>query len=435
MSAPSPAKGDRLSQPIPRLLLIGVDHRSAPISLREKVSYGSEDGVELLGQLRAETGVREAYLLSTCNRTEIYLQLGEEAGVYARAMGLTFLHKAPEIEPEGRFYVKRDEEAARHLLEVASGLHSMVLGEPEILGQVRQAIALAERAESLGPVLRRLLRAATDTGGRARAETEIERGAVSFGYAVVDLARSIFRQLESRGALLLGAGETAQQVARSLREKGMQRLVVANRTRSRAERFQEQFPGTEILDFESRTQALGRCDLVVATTGAEEAVLTAADLTQAMRTRRPGPLLVVDLGVPRNVETQARQIENLFLHDVDTLETLIDRNLRRRREEIPRVQEILGRELAHFASAAGALGTEPLVAQLQKRAEAIRDRELTASLARLPGEHHAEVERLTRSLVKKILHHPSTQLRRGQADVDGDELARLARRLFQLDNE
>ncbi|HEX5761468.1 MAG TPA: glutamyl-tRNA reductase [Thermoanaerobaculia bacterium] len=420
-------------RPDPPLLLVGTDYRSSPLELRERVAYGAREVEEVLVHLLARPEVGEAYLLSTCNRTEALLQPRDEEAAYRAALEVVFLGRAPELDRPGRLYVKRNGEAARHLLAVASGLESMVLGEPEVLGQVKQAAALAEAVGAAGPVLRRLLRTAVACGGRARAETEIAGGAVSLGYAVVELARNIFSGLEECETLLIGAGETARLVARSLVERGVASLHVANRSGERVERFRAEFPLAQPLPFAQREAALATADIVVVSTGAAEPVLTARQLQAAMASRRGRPLLTVDLGVPRNVEPAAARLGNLFLHTVDSLEQIIQRNLKRRREEVGRVEEVIDEELARFRGWYRGLEAEPVIAGLQKQAERIRRAELEAALARFPAETHAELERLTRSLVRRILHHPSARLR----GDEGSELARLdlVRELFRLDDE
>jgi glutamyl-tRNA reductase len=418
----------------PPLLLVGTDYRCAPIELRELVSCTGEEAEHALLHLIARAGVAEAYLLSTCNRTEVYLQPRDEDEAYRTVLELIFLKKSPELERPGRLYVKRNGEAARHLLAVASGLESMVLGEPEILGQVKQSAALAEHVGASGPVMRRLLRSALSAGARARQETAITAGAVSLGYAIVELARNIFSGLEECRVLLIGAGEIARSVARPLVERGAREIRVANRSLERARTFKEEIPEAEIVSFEERMESVRGADLVIATTGAEEPVLTRKQLKEAMKSRRNKPLLVVDLGVPRNVEPSAARIENLFLHTIDSLDLLIQKNLKKRKEEVPRVEEILEQELDHFRGWYRGLEAEPIIAQLQKQAEKIRQHELAEVLPRFPAESHAELERLTRSLVRKILHHPSTQLRGRDGTRDLSRLD-LVRQLFRLDDE
>ncbi len=423
---------DSPARPDPPLLLVGTDFRCAPIELRERVARGREEAERTLVHLLARPEVAEAFLLSTCNRTELYLQPRDEDAAYQAALQMVFLAREPELERPGRLYVKRNGEAARHLLAVAGGLESMVLGEPEILGQVKAAAALAEAVGTEGPVLKRLLRSALAAGKRTRQETAIAAGAVSIGYAIVELARQIFKGLDDCQVLLVGAGEIARSVARPLVERGARDLKVANRGGERARQFQEEHPNAEMIAFEDRLEAVRTADLVIASTGAEEPVFTRRQLAEAMRSRPSRPLLVVDLGVPRNVEPAAGRVENVFLHTVDSLDHLIQRNLKLRREEIPRAEEIIQQELAHFRAWFRGLEAEPLVARMQKQAERIRLQELAEVLPRFPAETHAELERLTRSLVRKILHHPSSRLR---ARDGADDLSRLdlVRELFHLD--
>jgi glutamyl-tRNA reductase len=333
-----------------------------------------------------------------------------------------------------RVLAQRNAEAAHHLLAVASGLESMVLGEPEILGQVKQAAALAEEVGTMGPVLRHLIRAAVAAGGRARQETAITEGAVSMGYAIVELARNIFSDMAACKVCLLGAGEIARSVAKPLAERGAAEIVVANRSEERLRQFLQEVPSARGVPFAEHREALREADLVITATSAEVPVLSAKELRQSMEQRRSRPLLVVDLGVPRNVDPAAGRIRNLFLHTVDSLDHLIQRNLRRRKEEVPRVEEILEAELGHFRAWYRSLEAEPLIARMQRRAESVRQEELKAALARFPAETHAELDRLTRSLVRKILHHPSTRLRKGDGGNDLPNLD-LVRELFQLDDD
>ena len=448
-----PLSGDAAEGRFPPLLLVGTDYRLSPLALRERVAYDAGGAEELLVHLLARDTVAEASVLSTCNRTEVYVvprhaeeyspRHAEEYlprhtdGAYRSVLETAFLARAPEIEREGRLVVRRDAEAARHLLRVAAGLESMVLGEPEILGQVRQAHEIADAVGSSGPLTRRLLRSAAETGRRARSETAVSTGAVSLGYAVVELARNIFSELTEAGVLVLGAGETARQVVRNLVDRGARRVQVANRGRERAERLAAEIPGVETLSLDERYAALESADVVVATTSAPEPLLTAAGMREALGRRRARPLLVVDLGVPRNVEEAVGRLDGVFLHSLDSLDVLIQRNLKRRREEVPRVEEIVEQELARFTAWFRALAAEPLVARLQKQAEEVRRRELAHALSRFPPETHEDLDRLTRALVRKILHHPSARLRGRGAAGAGDDLERLdlVRELFHLDEE
>jgi glutamyl-tRNA reductase len=431
-----PLAGDAAVPGFPPLLLVGTDFRLSPLALRERVAYDAGGAEQLLIHLLAREAVAEASVLSTCNRTEVYVVPRHDEGAHRGVIETAFLPRAPEIERDGRLYVRREAEAARHLLRVAAGLESMVLGEPEILGQVRQAHELAEAVGSSGPLTRRLLRAAAETGRRARGETAISTGAVSLGYTVVELAKNIFSDLAETGVLVLGAGETARQVVRNLLDRGARRVQVANRSRERALRLAGELPQVEVLPLEERYAALEAADVVVATTSADEPLLTAERVREALARRRARPLLAVDLGVPRNVEEAVGRLPNVFLHSIDSLDVLIQRNLKRRREEVPRVEEIVEQELARFTAWYRGLAAEPLIARLQKQAEGVRRRELAHALSRFPAETHDDLERLTRSLVRKILHHPSSRLRsRGPDSGEDIERLDLVRELFRLDDD
>lgn len=416
------------------LLLVGVDHHTAPVGVRERLHYTGDDGEALLVNLMNRPEIGEALVVSTCNRTEVYVRPQPGMEPYRAVFDLAFAERAPEVEAEGRFYAKRGGEAARHLMSVACGLQSMVLGEPEILGQVKQSAALADAVGSTGPVMRRLVRTAVAAGGRARTETGIGSGAVSLGYASAELARNIFTRIEELTFLILGAGEMAEVVARSLGERGAGRLRVANRSAQHAEEFREKFPSAETMPIEARFEALRTADVVVATTSAQEPLLSRKDFEEAVRHRASRPLLVVDLGVPRNVAADAAKVNNVFLHSIDSLEVLMERNLKRRREEVPRVDAIIEQELQLFRAWYRGLEAEPVVAQLQRRAEEIRRREVESVRERFPAELHAELDKLTRALTRKILHYPSQRLRHA-GDGEGLPEIELVRELFHLGDE
>ncbi|MGE5234478.1 MAG: glutamyl-tRNA reductase [Acidobacteriota bacterium] len=418
----------------PTLLLVGTDHRNSPLELRERVSFGAAEGEELLVRLLARPEISEALLVSTCNRTELLLAPRDEEPAYHTALDVLFRTRAPEVEEQGRFFTLHDGEAARRLLRVASGLESMVLGEPEILGQMKQAAAAAEAAGSVGTVLKRLLRTAVGTGGRVRAETAIGAGAVSLGYATVELGRNIFKSLENCSALVIGAGETGRMVARDLSERGIGSLWFTNRSRERAEAFMREFPHARQVDFEERLSALTHVDIVTTTTSATEPILRKEDVAAALRKRSARAMLIVDLGVPRNVEPTVGKLPSVFLHDIDALQSLIERNLRRRREEAPKVEAIVEEELQRFLAWYRGLEAEPVLARLQRRAEKIRVEEIERVRSRFPEATHGELDLLTRSLIKKILHHPSMRLR-GRAGEDTLAHLDLVRELFSLDDE
>ncbi|MEE2778750.1 MAG: glutamyl-tRNA reductase [Acidobacteriota bacterium] len=415
------------------ILVVGTDHHHALLELRERVAYDPRETEDALVGLIAMPEIEEAVLVSTCNRTEVYVRHHDGLDAFQQSLETVFLARAPEIGEEGRFFVKRGDAAARHLLSVAAGLESMVLGEPEILGQVKQATVMAEQLGTAGAVLARLARSAAAAGRRARAETQIGAGAVSFGYATVDLARNIFRGLDQCSVLVLGAGETATGVARSLLERGAGELRLANRTRERAEAFQREFPTAQVLGFDERLGALEAADLVVAATSAPEPVLRRDDLEPTLRQRKGRPLLIVDLGVPRDVEPSVGEFGNVFLHDVDSLKQLIEHNLKRRREEVAGVEAIVDEELERFAVWFGGLEAAPVVAQLHRRAEEIRQREISKHRSLFPDTTHDQLDVLTRSIVRKILHHPSAQLRESAEQENLRHLAAL-KDLFRLDD-
>lgn len=415
------------------LVVIGVDHRTASLELRERLALAPEEERALLHRLTDDDAISEAAMIATCNRSELYVHATDPGAAFRLAFDRAFLDQAPEVGDEGRFYVKHDSEAARHLIQVACGLESMVLGEPEILGQVKQSVARARDHGLASGVLDRLFRTAIRAGGRARKETEIGAGAVSFGYAVVELARSIFSRLDRVDALVIGAGETGRQVARSLSERGARTVRVANRGRARAEALKDALPDVELVDFDSRDATLAGSDVVVTTTGAQEPLVRRHSVAQAMAQRRGRALLAVDLGVPRNIEASVGKIDNVFLQDIDALEALIDRNLKRRRSEVPRVSEIVDAELARLQSLLGRSDADPILAAIQENAETLRRAELARLAGQIDADAFAEVDRVTSVIVRKMLHHPRRFLR--GAEGDPTPHWETIRKLFGIDQK
>ncbi len=424
---------DRSSARLP-VMLVGVDHRSAEIELRERVSYEGESAEDLLVRLIAREEIEEALLISTCNRTEIYLRPVDEDKAFETALQTVFCARAPEIRSEGRFYVKHHHEAALHLLSVAAGLESMVLGEPEILGQVKQATQLADSIGTSGAFLRHLGRTALAAGRRARAETRIGTGPVSFGYAAVELANNIFTRLQDAQILVLGAGEMATSVSRSLIERGAASLSIANRSRNRAEEFRKEFPQARVIDYERRFEAIAEADVVISATSAPDTILGHDELEACLDDRRAGALLIVDLGVPRDVDPRAGELNDVFLHDIDSLQELIQRTLAQRRSHVPKVEEIVEQEVERFEIWYGSLAAGPLVARLHRQAEKIRADEVDARRGQFPPSSREDLDDLTRAIVRKLLHHPSTRLRESAGGEHIEQLAAL-RELFQLGEE
>ncbi|RUM88922.1 MAG: glutamyl-tRNA reductase [Thermodesulfatator sp.] len=421
-----------------KILLLGLNHRTAPVEVRERFAL-EKRGRHPLAHLRAYLPeVEEAYYLSTCNRVEYLLVTPERERTLS---GLKdFLSQEtglPRADFEPHLYLFEDLEAVRHLFRVACGLDSMVLGEPQILGQVKEAYReAAGRYRTTGPILNRLLHRTFSVAKRVRTQTGIGSYAVSVSYAAVELAKKIFGSLRGRVVLLVGAGEMAELAAQHLLAAGAQRLLVANRTLSRAVELAERYRG-EALSLEELAEALLSADIVISSTGAPGFVITRELVRPLLRARKHRPLFLVDIAVPRDVEPALNELENVYVFDIDDLQQVVEENLSRRKKEALRAERLIEEEVLKFERWLQELAVYPTIKALKEKAEEIRRRELARTLPRLrnlsPEEREA-LEVMTEALVQKLLHAPILYLKTGYHRL-GREAIGTVRRVFDLDGE
>jgi len=411
-----------------RLHLLGLNHKTAPVEVRERFALPASRLEHAHSYVREVQGVEECAIVSTCNRVEIYIWGDEDAGErLRRAMN------APHALGGGHFdehlYLEQGEDAARHLFQVASGLDSLVLGESEILGQVKAAIAHARESGAAGRHLDELFRRAIACGKRARSETGISRGAQSVGAAGVELARQIFGSLSGQTVLILGAGKMSARVAQCLVSSGAKRVLVANRTFERARELAQTWSddglNTDAITWEDFPSHLAGADIVIASTRAPGYVLTPAHLAPAMKGRRR-PLLLIDIAVPRDIDPACRRFDDAFCFDIDDLQNVVVQGAHARRAEVPGVEAIIAAELLAWTTWERASGSQGALAALAGHANRVRDAETQAALAKL--EHlsprdRAIVESLARAVSGKLMHAPLAHLRQGGQD-DADALLR-----------
>ena len=422
------------------LVAIGLNHKSAPVELREQLAVPETDQVRLLERLRNEAGLSEVMVVSTCNRVEIF-------GVAARrgsdgAAAVSTLADARGVDPkvlEGHVFVRASGDAARHIFRVAASLESLVVGEPQILGQVKDAYGRAKESGVVGPVLDRCLSLAFKSAKRVRSETDIARGGASVPSVAVDLARSIFGELSGSAVLIVGAGEMAEQAAVHLQAAGVTELVVVNRSADRGERLASKIGGY-YEPWDNLDAQLRRADVVVTSTGAPQAIITKAGLKPLMKARRQRPLFFVDIAVPRDVAPDVGKLDHVFLYNVDDLQTLVQENLRSRRGEAERAAALVEEEVHAFLAWMRSRSIGPLMGQLQSHGRNIVETELRKTLTRLGDvspEQRAVVEQLCRSVMQKILHRPMANVRKATIDplrgFDGPALAEALAALFELD--
>jgi glutamyl-tRNA reductase len=422
-----------------KVLLLGMNHRSAPLELREQLAV--DDPAPLLRKLVAGEEVEEAALLSTCNRVEVVaLARSHEAGrhrlhaFFRRDLAGSADPAAP-ADLDGHLYEFAETDAVRHLLRVASSLDSMVVGEPQILGQTKEAYRIATECEACGPILNRLFQNAFATAKRVRTETRLAERPVSVARVAVDLAGQIFDDFGDKRALLIGAGEMIEAALQALRSRGLEFVSVANRTPERAAELAARF-GATAHGLDELPGLVSRADVVLTSIGGDRPILTHELVSAALETRRKRPIFVIDLGVPRNAEPEIDQLQNLYLYDIDDLGSVADDNAEERRRESARAEAIVVEQGQRFEGWFAGLRAVPTIRDLRAQVEEIRSREVERALGRLGlGSTQAEgVEGLTRSLVNKILHAPLSRLREEAERGEGVTHLAAARALFDLGN-
>lgn len=429
--------GERVS-----LAVVGISHRTAPLEVRERFVVDAHASAAALRQL-ASIGCTEAVLLSTCNRTELYLRVAG-AQPDASVIGARFLRDhagMKESDADRYLYTLYDEGAVEHLFRVVASLDSMILGEAQIQGQVKAAYELAVATTNgdfvVGPVLARLFETALGVGGRVRSETKLGTGAASVPSASIELARKIFGSLRGRSALVLGAGEMSELTMRCLRDEGVSEITVANRTPARAAEVARRL-GARAVSFQDVPALLASVDIVASATSAPHAVLTRALVEAALPAGRRSPLLILDIALPRDVEHEVGELPNVFLYDIDDLSQVVEGNLARRRSEIALAEEIIQGGIRDFWAWYRGRNIVPLIRQLRGRAEELREVETTRALRALrhlsPADQ-AAVENLTRQLLNKMLHSPTARLREAAAHGKEGEIADAVRYLFGLDSD
>jgi glutamyl-tRNA reductase len=410
--------------------IIGINHRTAPVAIRERVAFGPENLRPALTALQQLDGVQESLIVSTCNRTELYCQLnGTEPSVVE-----SWLLEQRGVDPSLAecIYKLGADEAVHHTFAVASGLDSAILGEPQILGQMKDAYRLAHAAGTTGPVLNSLFQHAFSVAKHVRTDTDIGTSAVSVAYAAVSLARQIFAGFERHSALLVGAGQTIELVAQHLYGHGMKRLIIANRSITRARDLATPLSGFAI-SLEEVATHLPESDIVISSTASPVPIITRDAVASALKSRRRRPMFIVDIAVPRDVEPEVAELEDVYLYTVDDLQSVIEQNLKSRQAAAEEAQEIIGAEVARFQLRQRGLSAVPTIRDLRAHARSVRDRELRqAHRALASGRAPQDVlEVLSHNLVNKLMHSPSIMLREA-AEAGDRELLRVARLLFNL---
>ena len=413
------------------LLAFGLNHSTAPLQVRERVTIGPELLPGALGELRGNAGVDEAAILSTCNRTEVYCSL-ERADPQHAIAWFTDYNGMRHADLQPYLYSYPDATAVKHMLRVASGLDSMVLGEPQVLGQLKSAYHAAVQAGSVGHLLGRLFQHSFRVAKQIRSNTRIGDHPVSIAFAAVRLATQIFGDLSQRTVLLIGAGDTVELAAKHLAEQGMHRMVVANRSLERAQRIATRFSGYAI-QLEDMQLHLDEADIVISSTSSPEPLLGYDTVAAALKKRRGRPMLMVDIAVPRDIDPSVAGLDNIYLYTVDDLHGVIEENLRTRKEAAVQAEEIIDTQVARFMQWFESRDSITAIRALRNRADALQRDVIREAAARLNhgGDPATVLNDAVRKLTNRLIHSPSTELRNVES-ATRHELVRAARRLFNL---
>ncbi|MCX8034102.1 MAG: glutamyl-tRNA reductase [Thermodesulfovibrio sp.] len=429
------------------LIVVGVNHKTAPVDIRERLAFNSNELIkEGLRYLINKPAINEALIFSTCNRVEIYAYHSVSGNAEKTIEGeknieeiiidfLSDFHRIDRREFENYLYIYRDKEAVEHLFKVTSSLDSMIVGEPQITGQVKEAyeIALSERATSL--ILNHLMNRAFFTAKRVRNETRIGENPVSVSYAAVGLIKKVFDELSKKSVLLVGAGEMAELAIRHLIGSGVNNIYVTNRTYERAKELSKEFNGKAV-SFENLKEQLTKVDIVICSTGAPHYVINEKMIREVMLSRKHKPIFLIDISVPRNIDPACNNLDNVYLYNIDDLQDVVDSNILERRKEAEKALGIVCEETEKFFQWLNSLDSVPVIVSIRNKAEMIRQEELEKFKSKfkdLPPEILNSIDYLTHSIINKIMHEPTVALK-NNSDIK-EVLIFAVRRLFGLDSE
>jgi len=422
-----------------QIIVVGLSHKTAPVEVREKLAVPDSRLDEALARLRTYAGIKEGFLLSTCNRVEVYAVVEQIEEGHARVQEFfadTHLSLSSEqLTPH--LYGYTGERAIGHLFRVAASLDSMIVGEPQILGQLKDAFEVALNHKASGVVLNKLVRKAISVAKRVRTETKIAETAVSVSYAAVELAKKIFSNLSEKTVLLVGAGEMAKLAAQHLVDQGVRKVSITTRDASSAVDLARRFNATSI-PFESFRHEMAEADIVLCSTGASHYLIGVEDVQQAVRRRMNRPIFLIDISVPRNIDPAVRDIDNAFLFDIDDLETRVEQNLEERRREATKAERMVDEEVGQILQWLKSLEVTPTIMALRNRAEDIKQAEVNKALARLQNlsaQERSVVEGLASAIVNKLLHGSLVTLKAESTSGGGAMFIEAARRFFGLDEQ
>jgi len=415
-----------------KIFVIGLSHKTAPISIRDKVTINPENLVKILDGFKAHKNITESCVISTCNRTELYGTLDDNP---ANDMDLNQIFESMfsglDIKLDEFLFFYTHDEAVKHLFEVSAGLDSMALGEPQIFGQVKDAYQAAAKNKNTSSLINRLFNKTFAVTKRIRTETRIGEGTTSVSFAAVELAQKIFGDLKPLKFLIIGAGDSGTLTARHFKDRGALNMLVANRTFERAENLAAHIQGSAIR-FDEITSYLKQIDVVVSSTGADKSTINKDQIKKVMKERKNKPLFLIDLGAPRDIEPEVGSIYNVFLYNIDDLKVIVDANLENRKTEVIAAQRIIDDEVKNFFAWYSTIGIIPTIQKLQERFESIRREEIENNISKMNNSDPEQIDLLTKSIIKKLLKEPILRLKNMAKSSNGQGEAEVLVKLFNL---
>ncbi len=420
-----------------KLVMVGVNHKSTPVEIREKLAFTASKIEESSERLASSGEIVEHIIISTCNRVEIYARVNDhDLGISSLKQFVADFHNLKYEDLDHYFYSYRDYRAVEHLFRVSSSLDSLVIGESQVLGQVKDAYNQARSLEATGMILNQLFEKAFTVAKRVREETSVSEKGVSISSAAVELARKIFEDLENHSVMLVGAGEMAELAAKHLISYGVKTVYVSSRTYNRAVSLAETLNGSAV-EFEKFADEMHRADIIITSTGAPNFIISKDMIANAIHKRKNKPMFFIDIAVPRDIEPEANDLENIYLYDIDDLQSVVTANMKEREKEAVQAMDIISGEVQKFNKWIESLSVVPTIVELRNKAEFIRKSELDRTLKKissLSDEDKSSIDQMTLSIINKILHHPTTKLKKQTQTEDGHHYMKAIRHLFHLDD-
>ncbi len=421
------------------ILIVGLSHKTAPLDIRETVSFSEKNMDEGVRALVECPSVSEGLIVSTCNRVEVYSATPKKKVEEAMDEIIRFLadfHNVSREKLDPHIYTMTGQESVGHIFRVASSLDSMVVGEPQILGQVKEAFGCAANAQATGNILNRLLHKAFSVAKRVRSETRIATSAVSISFAAVELAKKIFGELSGKTVMLIGAGEMAELAARHLLNNGIEHIIVANRTYENAVKLAEDFKGSAV-PFEELAQQMELADIIISSTGAPGIIIEKSMVKEVIKKRRNRPMFFIDIAVPRDIDPGINQLENVYAYDIDDLEGVVEANIKTRSKEAAKAEEIVVAEVQQFTDWMRSRESFPTIVALREWAEELRRTELVKTMKKMDNLSEVDrkrIEAMTEAMLNKILHRPISRMKKAAHQGDEGAVVDMIREIFEIED-